>query len=447
MKNLMKNTLLAIGIAALGAMPALAEPIAFTGAKIITSGKAGTIENGTLVIDNGRIVAVGPNVTIPAGAKVINASGKTITAGLIEADSPLGFVEVSSLGNDMASANDAFSASFEVQYGFDPDSELINVARIGGITRAIALPAAAGGGNGDAHAHDGAGAEPHIEANLFGGLGAVVDLSGEWGSVYRTRVAETVDLSGDGAKAVKGSRGVAYRVLQTIFDDVRHYKTNRAAYAKGEGRDLHMSLTDIDALVPVVDGKIPLVVRVERASDILNVLAFAKAQGIKVILVGASEGWKVADAIAAAKAPVILNATANLPENFEMLGARLDNAALLAKAGVKVIITGSDGASTRARETRYNAGNAAAHGLSYDEAIRAITSNPAEAFGLSDLGSVEAGKIADIVIWSGDPLEPLTRAEAVYINGVSVPLTSRAYELRDRYKNGEGAMPHAYSGR
>lgn len=425
---------------------AWAETLAFTGAKIITSGPAGTLDTATLVIKDNRIIAVGTNVTIPANARLINATGKTLTAGIIETDSSLGFVEVGSLGNDMSSQNDGISAAFDVQYGFNNRSQVIPVARLGGITRAIALPLAAGNSGGGQHEHDGAGAEPHVEANLFGGLGAVVDLSGADNSLYRSKVAATVDLGANGADAVKGSRGVTMVAFMQILEDVRYFKAHRATYDKGEGHDLHLSLLDIEALIPVVDGQMPLVVHVNRASDITTALEVARNEKLKIVIQGGAEAWLVADKIAAAHVPVIIDAIENLPDDFDMAGARMDNAALLQKAGVKVIITGSDGATFRARETRYNAGNAVANGLGYDEAIRAMTINPATAFGLSgELGSLEVGKLADVVVWSGDPLEPLSQAEAVYINGIEQDLNSRARMLAKRYQNGPNEMPPAYS--
>lgn len=446
MKTLKITLLASTFLLGLVASVASAETVAFTGAKIITSGPLGTINGGTLVIKDDRIIAVGANLAVPAGAKVIDASGKTITAGIVETDSSIGYVEVSSLGDDMSSQNDAISAAFDVEYGFNNRSQLIPVARLGGITRAIALPLAAGNSGGGQHEHDGAGAESHVEANLFGGLGAVADLSGSDHSLYRSKVAATVDLGANGAEAVNGSRGVTMVAFMSILEDVRYYKAHKSSYDKGEGRDLHLSLLDIDALVPVVDGRIPLVVHVNRASDIAMVLEMARKEKLKIIIQGGAEAWLVADKIAAAGVPVIIDAIENLPEDFEMTGARIDNAALLHKAGVKVIITGSDGATFRARETRYNAGNAVANGLGYEEAIRTMTINPAVAFGISsELGSLEVGKIADIVVWSGDPLEPLSQAEAVYINGEAQDLNTRARMLAKRYLNGPGEMPPAYS--
>ena len=178
----------------------------------------------------------------------------------------------------------------------------------------------------------------------------------------------------------------------------------------------------------------PVIVKVDRASDIREVIAFAREQKIRIILDGAAEGWRVAGEIARAGVPVIVDAFANLPHSFSELGATLENAARLHAAGVKVTIKAGSGAAHRARELRYAAGTAVAHGLPWREALAAITANPAALFGVSDrIGSLAPGKEADLVIWSGDPLEPLSQPSAIFIRGVEQPLTSRPLQLRDRY--------------
>ena len=182
-------------------------------------------------------------------------------------------------------------------------------------------------------------------------------------------------------------------------------------------------------------------------SDIQQVLRLAREEGVKIILDGAEEGWLVADQIAAAKVPVLLNPTSNLPANFEMRAARAENAAALQAAGVLIAIKGNEGSNHRAREARYNAGNAVSHGLPYAAAIQAITVNPARIFGFDgQFGELKAGAAGDVVVWSGDPLEPFSQPSAIFIDGQEQPLTSRPLLLRDRYKDGgEGALPPAYS--
>ena len=235
-------------------------------------------------------------------------------------------------------------------------------------------------------------------------------------------------------------------LFRETLAEVRLYARNKAAYQRDDLRPLSLSRADLEALIPVAEGRMPLIITVSRAADILQVLRLAEEEGLKVILDGAEEGWLVADQIAAAGVPVLLNPLANLPGNFERRAARMQNAAALDAAGVVIAIKGNEGSIHRARETRYNAGNAVSHGLSYEAAIAAITANPARIFGMDgQFGALRPGAAADVVIWSGDPLEPLSQPVAIFINGVEQPLESRPFLLRDRYLGGgEGARPPAY---
>ena len=249
-----------------------------------------------------------------------------------------------------------------------------------------------------------------------------------------------------GADIAGGARGAQFVLFKETLAEVRLYARNKSAYERAGLRDLSLSRADLEALIPVADGSMPLIVTVHRASDIQQVLRLAREEGVKVILDDAEEGWLVADRIAAANVPVLLNPTDNLPNDFEMRAARMENAAALNAAGVTIAIKGNEGSIHRDRETRYNAGNAVSHGLPHDAAIAAITSNPARIFGFDgEFGTLAAGAEADVVIWSGDPLEPLTQAEAVFVRGVEQPMTARNLLLRDRYRQGgEGAYPPAY---
>ncbi|MDZ4362345.1 amidohydrolase family protein [Brevundimonas sp.] len=253
---------------------------------------------------------------------------------------------------------------------------------------------------------------------------------------------------GEAGKGVAGgARGAEFVLFRETMAEVRLYARNRSAYDRAGLRDLSLSRADLEALVPVAEGRMPLIVSVNRASDILQVLRLAREEGINVILDGAAEGWLVADQIAAANVPVLLNPITNLPGSFELRAARMQNAAALEAAGVLIAIKGNEGSVHRARETRYNAGNAVSHGLPYQAAIAAITVNPARIFGMEGrFGGLVAGAEADVVVWSGDPLEPLSQPVAIFIQGREQPLTSRPLLLRDRYRDGgEGPMPPAYS--
>ncbi len=409
--------LLAAALALL-AMPATAETIAVTNGRIATMGPAGTIERGTIVIREGRILAVGRDVAPPPGARIVEAGGRTVTPGLFASGTGLGLIEVRSVeaANDRATNMAGISAAFDAGYGLNPDSLLIPVARLGGITRAIATPL-----------YDDA---PNREL-LFAGQAAAVSLGGP-PMLVRRGVAMALEMGDAGAERAGGARAAELVALRAIFADVRDFARRRAAYDRGETRDYLLSRADLEALIPVVQGRMPLLVGVNRASDIRDVLALAREQNLRLILEGAAEGWRVASDLARAGVPVLLTPVANIPVSFETLGATLENARRLQQAGVLIAFQGNG--NHRERELRYNAGNAVAAGLTWEQGLAAITINPARIFGLSaSLGSLEPGKEADLVIWDGDPLDTLGRPAAVYIRGEAQPMISRQTELRDRY--------------
>jgi imidazolonepropionase-like amidohydrolase len=428
------------------AAPALAETVAITNARILTG--TGEIPNGTVVIRDRAIAAVGANVSAPAGARVIDARGGVVTPGLIVSGAQIGLTEVSSLPetNDFQAGSREVSAAFDVQYGLNPASIVIPVARLGGVTRAVVIPVPSGGNSGG-HAHDDSFAgsdtvENQDRQSLFAGQAAVVHLGQGVDMLTKAKVAMVAPLGATGANVVGGARGAEFVALKAIFDDVRYYARNRAAYERGDGRELGLSRADLEALVPVIEGRMPLLVSARRTADILQALKLARDENIRIILHGAEEGWLVADQIAAARVPVVLNPIADLPASYETLGSRLENAARLHQAGVLLAFESNEGGAHRARELRYNAGNAVAHGLPYAAAIAAITANPARIFGVADqVGTLEPGKDADVVLWSGDPLEPLSQPQAVFVRGQQQPLTSRPLQLRDRYLNPARAYP------
>jgi imidazolonepropionase-like amidohydrolase len=221
--------------------------------------------------------------------------------------------------------------------------------------------------------------------------------------------------------------------LREVLDDARLFKSEEGAYRRNQLRELATSRLDLEALQDVLSRKIPLVIRVARAADILAVLRFAKEEKVNVALVGAEEGWLVAAQIAEAKVPVLVNPMANLPDSFEARNARSDNVTLLAKAGVKVAVTTE--ASHNASGLRFHLGNAVRAGLPHDLALRAGTLTPAEIFGADKkYGSIAQGKIANIVVWTGDPFEPSSWAETILVRGEPQPTHNRQTRLRDKYK-------------
>jgi len=321
------------------------------------------------------------------------------------------------------------SAAFDVAHSIDPMASPLPRARAGGVTHAIVTP-------GYADAHD--------REFLFAGRAALIALDTAAAPVIRPRVAMFINLGNEGATRSGGARGSAFEALKADLDDVRLYARKRSSYDAGAARNMRLSTADLAALVPVVQGRMPLIVRVHRAVDIRSVLRLARDERLKVILNGAEEGWMLADEIAAAGVPVILNPKENLPNSFETLGATMENAARLHAAGVRIAFTNGDDGH-RIREVRYDAGNAVAQGLPYSAALAAITINPARIFGVgATTGSIERGKSADIVVWNGDPLEPLTQPQAVIIAGRQQPLDSRAEDLARRYMKLDEPLPPAY---
>lgn len=442
------QTLLAGAVAALALVgPAAAQDVAITGGRVLTG--TSVIENGTVVVRNGRVVSVGTGAA-PAGLRAIDARGKIVTPGFVAVDSGLGGSEVGSVrgSNDLSNSANTLSAAFDLSYGLDPWSFTLPVARLGGVTRAVVTPQHAGSGGG--HSHDdsdfaGAGHGGYQSPGLFAGQAAVIKLGGA-DILVKPRVAMVAPFGEAGKGVAGGARGAEFVLFKETLAEVRLYARNKAAYDRAALRDLSLSRADLEALIPVANGSMPLIVSVNRASDIRQVLRLAREEGVKVILDGAAEGWLVADEIAAAKVPVLLHPLTNLPGNFESRAARMQNAAALNAAGVVIAIKGNEGSTHRARDIRYNAGNAVAHGLPFAAAIQAITVNPARIFGFDgQFGELKPGAAGDVVVWSGDPLEPLSQPSAVFIDGVEQPLQARNLLLRDRYRTGgEGAMPVAY---
>jgi imidazolonepropionase-like amidohydrolase len=408
---------------------AAADTVAITNARIHTMGKAGDVQ-GTVLIHNGWVAQVGPRVRVPANATVIDAKGGAVTPGFFIVGTNIGAIEVDLVQetNDTATASSSLSAAFNIAYGIDPNSTVIPVARLGGVTRALVTPTYAQAENREL---------------LFAGQAAVITLAEGANPVTRSRVAQVLELGEGGAARAGGARGSAITALRADLDDVRWYARRRSAYNSGGSRDLRFTKADLEALVPVVRGRMPLIVGVRRAADIREVLKLAREYRLKIVLAGADEGWMVADEIARARVPVLLNPTANLPSSFEARGSTMENAARLHAAGVMIAIANGDGGH-RAREARYNAGNAVAHGLPHKAALAALTINPARIFGETKVGSIERGKQADIVVWTGDPLEPASQPISILIKGVPQPMDSRAEELARRYRNLGTPLPPAY---
>jgi len=432
-------------------LAASAETLVIANARLETAGPAGEIASGTVVIKDGKITAVGAEIAPPPGARVIDAQGKVLSPGLIAASTNLGVVEVDGVQSTHdEAAGPEIGAAFDIAYGVNPASTLIPIAREAGVTRAVLTPIPGWGGGErdeevDISAETAGGDERKSPgASLFEGQAAVIrTTSGDADPVLKRRIGMVLDFGETGAR-IAGSRGAEITLIKAALDDARRYKKNRAIFDKGAEIPSRLSREDLEALIPVVEGRIPLLVRVHRASDIRLILSLAGEEKLRLILEGCEEGWLVAGDLASAHVPVLIDTEADLPDSFETLGSRLDNAARLQAAGVLVAIEGSRDFNN-VRQARFNAGTAVANGLAYQAALAAVTINPAKIWGFGDrTGSIEVGKDADLVLWSGDPFETSTYPLAVFIEGQQQPQDARILKLRDRYAKPADGYPPAY---
>ena len=433
------------------AVPAAAETIAITNATVATGDGSGPIQGGTVVIRDGRIVAAGQGVAIPPGALVIDATGKWVTPGIVAGFSRLGLTDVSGGAegaNDESADKGPFNAAIDIAPAINPNYQPIKVNRADGVTRAVVAPRAA--------------------HNIFAGQGAVIDTGADMDPITRARAFQFVELGETGASDAGGSRASAYVLFRNALREaaelsrftgpVRSSAENGPTRATLQNpnesriygpnaersRDVLLTRFDAAALVPVLQGRVPLLVHVERASDILNVIGLAhEFPALKFVIVGASEGWMVADRIAQSGIPVIASALNDLPASFEEIASTQSNVGRMRAAGVKVSIgmIDDDDAHKLFYERQY-AGNLVAlqkipgaTGISWGDALAMITSKPAEAIGLGgEIGRLSPGEHADVVIWSGDPLEVTSAAEHVFIDGVEQPLDDHQSRLLERYR-------------
>ena len=399
-------------IAVIAALAAgLAAPVAIEGARVEV-GDGTVLEHATVVVDHGRIVSVGTGAA-PAGAERVDGRGKVLSPGLVETLCQIGVSEVfqEEATVDARLHDGALLPGFRVADGFNPLSAHIPTARGEGITSVVVSPTGA----------------------VVYGTGAWADLTGTLSSRPdpATPAAMFGGIGAEAAQAASGARGGVWLRLRQLVEDARFYRQNRAAFDRGDSRQLVVSPLHLAAMQPVLDGRIPLVLDADRASDILAAIAFGKAEGVRVVIAGGAEAYVVRRELAAAKVPVILRPADLMPGSFDALRARDDAPMLLAQAGVPLVITSGTFTERRARQ---EAGIAAANGLPHADAVRAITSRPAEVFGKAgEVGMVRAGLRANLVLWSGDPLEVTTAAERVWIDGVPMSLDNRQRRLVERY--------------
>ena len=402
-----------------------AQTIAITGGKVYpVSGPA--IENGTVLIRDGKIVSVGAGVAVPNDARRVDATGKWVTPGLINTLTGLGVSEVGQVQSTVdrgARGDNGIAASFPVWEGINPASTLLAPARNEGITSVVVVPT----------------------GGLIAGQAALIDLvPGTVSDMLNKAPVAMVAQFGDARSGGTNARGEQYARLKELLEDVRVYARRRSDFERAQTRSFSARRADLEALVPVVEGRLPLMVNADQASDIDAVLRLARETNVKVIIAGGAESWMLADRLARAAVPVVVGSMNNIPTSFATLGSRQETPALLQRAGAKVILiaNGSGGEEVfNVRNLKYDAGVAVAYGLAWDAALRAITLSPAEMLGVANrVGSLQPGRDANVVVWSGDPFEFATRAEHVFIRGREIAQPSRQDELMQRYKT----YPPAY---
>lgn len=409
----------------LAAGPLAAQDLLIRNATVHTAGARGSLKNADVLVQGGMIRSVGPGLAAPAGVTVVDATGKHLTPGLFGGFSDIGLEEVSAEKSTVDSAVSIPGAGppqtrpeFDVTLAYNPESVLLPVARAGGLTW-TALVASSGSGS------------------LIAGQGGVVRLDGDPAAATVGQRLLYINL-GAGADGMSGgSRAAQYMLLEQAIREARGQAPYNTPYQL-------LTPTGREVLARFLAGG-RIVFSVERAADIRQLLAFCRRHSLRPVIAGGAEAWKVASELKAANATVFVDALQNLPSSFDQLGSRLDNAALLQRAGVQVAMLSPD-STHNARKIRQAAGNAVANGLPWEDGLAAITRVPAQALGVGDrLGRIEPGLEADLALWDGDPLELSTLPRQVWLHGRSMPLRSRQTELRDRYLAPPAALPRAYS--
>lgn len=423
---------IALALAALLAStaPALAQDMAVINGKVVIGDGSAPIDNGTVLVRGGKVVAAGAGVAVPAGVRTIDAQGKWVTPGLVVAVTDVGLVDVGAVdeSNDSDADKSPFNAALDIAPAINPDAQPIAISRAGGVTRAAVAPLGTGA--------------------IFGGQGAVIDLGADPRPVVQSRAFQYVDFGEAGARRAGGSRVAVHATLRNALAEAKELAL---APAGARRDDVLLTRSDAVALIPVVTGRQPLYLRAERAADIRAALALrGDFPALKLVIVGATEGWIAARELAAAGVPVLATPLNDLPDRFEQLGATQSNVGRMAAAGVKVAL----GAFfDQPRYAPQYAGNLVAltrvpgaSGLAWDKAFAAISSGPAEVLGMADrFGSLRPGRAGDVVIWDGDPLEAQSGVTAVFIDGVEQPLGNHQSRLKDRYATpNEGSLPKAY---
>lgn len=413
MNTLFKTLLCTIALTGVTSISAFSQTIVIKANKTVTNQNVGILDNATILIENGRIKAIGVNADYK-GDTVISGAGTWVTPGLFAPYSNLGLVEVSAASstNDSAASKADANITLRAIDSFNPHASPVAVSRLGGITHAVIVPGASN--------------------SIFGGLGTVISTNGSLDVMDAAPRFLHVELGSSGANTAGGSRSASLEILRAALSDAANIGTR---YSKNARDGAVISKYEATVLTDVLSGKIALMVQADRAIDIVNIIKL-KRNRMKIIIVGAAEAWMVADKLANANISVLIDPIEVLPYSFETLGTRGDNAKLLKQAGVRFAImtrTATGAGAHNLRLLTQHAAKSVANGLDWDSAFKAITLTPATMMGMSSLGKLEAGKTANLVVWSGDPLEVTSTPIAVIIDGKLQSMTSRQTELADKY--------------
>jgi imidazolonepropionase-like amidohydrolase len=384
------------------------------------------IPNGTIVLRSGRIEAVGSNVAAPSDASVIDGTGLFVYPGMIDAGTELGLTEIGSVpgGEDTQELGD-FNPQNVAVTAVNPHSELIPVTRVNGVTTAITS----------------------AQGGLISGQAGLIDLLGWTPAEMAARrqaamVVSYPSLGGGGGGGGGGGQQRSDAERREELDrrtrSLRSYFADAKAYAEMKGRvattgGVRKMNQAMEAMTPVMRGEMPVIFDVTTADQIRGVLALADTFGMKVVLRGAREAWRLADTLAMRKIPVIVGPTTSVPGTEDSYDMTYANPGMLARAGVKIAFQTSDAANSR--NLPYNAALAVAYGLDADAALRGLTINPAEIFGVADrYGSLEPGKVANVMVTTGDPMDVRSTVRHLYIRGVAVPLDDRHSRLYEQFR-------------
>jgi imidazolonepropionase-like amidohydrolase len=413
--------------------PAAAQTYAITGAKIYTL--AGPpIASGTVVIQNGKITAVGANVRVPSGAQVISARGLQVYPGIFNAVSELGLVEVpqgmpgSVDDNELGTFNPQLVAASAILV----ESEHIPVTRFTGVTHTMTVPGLSSGA-------------------VFSGQGSVIHLAGWVIEELLIRKSTVMAVNWPSLRVGGGGFGGfgGQQQQRRTFTEIRQEYDRRVAeiedwlerarhYAQATEKGSAANFTrdlKLEALVPVVKGQLPLLVNTNDARDIRNAIEFAEKHKLRIVIAGGRDAWKIKDFLKQKNVGVILGATQALPSNEdEPYDKPLTRAGELAAAGVKIAFGTFD--TQFARNLPFEAANAVPFGLPWEEALKAITIHPAQLLGLDkELGTIETGKIGNLIVTTGDPLEYRSEVRYVFINGKPASLDNKHKQLYEKYRN------------